>query len=77
VLKKILILIFILIYYNFIFFTHVKIDTINKVIIKIFLQLVNRAWYLINYFFKIISSTEYNYNIYNKKLLVIIYTLKK
>ena len=50
-----------------------KIDTFNKVIIRILLQLyLNSKWYPIIFLLKTMDLVKYNYKVYNKEILIII-----
>ena len=65
-------------YFNLKVITYVKIDALNYVSKEILLQ-KNKEENLhsVVYFLKLMILTECNYNIYNKKLLAIIYCLKQ
>ena len=56
----------------------VETDAFNKVFRGMLLQLCkkNNDWHLIAFWSKIIQIAEYNYHIYNKKLLAIIQVLQ-
>ena len=48
-------------------------DIFNGVIVEILLQLyLDSKWYSIIFFLKIMDLTKYNYELYNKKILIII-----
>ena len=50
-----------------------KINTSNKVIVGILLQLyLDGEWYPITFFLKIMAPAECNYKVYNKEMLAII-----
>jgi len=50
-----------------------KIDTSNKVIVGILLQLyLDSKWYPITFFLKIIALAKYNYKVHDKEILAII-----
>ena len=73
ILKICLIFILILIYYNFEKNFLLKTNVSDNIIINIFSQLnKNNLSYLINFFSKIINLIKINYEIYNKKILIII-----
>ena len=54
----------------------IEINVSNLIIKVYFNQEYKNKWHLMIYFFKKFSSIKQNYNIYDKKLLIIIITLK-
>ena len=54
-----------------------KIDASNLAIEACILQMHNKKWHSIIYFLRKLTSVEQNYNIHNKKLLMIIAALKQ
>ena len=56
----------------------VKIDLLNF-ILKVYIvqKYKNKIWHLVAYYSRKLTPLELNYNIYNKKLLVIVAVLKK
>ena len=72
-LKNWLIFSLILCYYNLDLKLMLKIDVSNRVIVGILLQLyLDGEWYPITFFLKMMALAEYNYEIHNKEILVII-----
>jgi len=57
--------------------TVMKTDFSNWYIDEILLQLMNNVWRLCAYYSKKNASVKCNYEIYDKKMLIIIWCLKK
>ena len=56
----------------------VKTDLLNFILgVYIILKHKNRIWYLVAYYNQMLILVKLNYNIYNKKLILIIVVLKK
>ena len=69
---------FILRHFDFDFEIWLKINVSNFVVIVILSQKkFNELFYLVIYMFKIMFSAEYNYEIYNKELLIIVRVFEK
>ena len=57
---------------------YIKTDTLNYVSREVLLQKNKKEnLHSVVYFLKLMISAEYNYNIYDKELLAIIYCLKQ
>jgi hypothetical protein len=57
--------------------TCIKTNTSDKVIAKVLSQKHKKHWLPVVFFSKTMNLAEYNYQIYNKKILAIIKSLKK
>jgi hypothetical protein len=58
--------------------TKLETDASNDVISEALFQIINEnEWHPVAFFSKIMNLAQYNYSIYNKKLLVIVLSLKK
>ena len=55
-----------------------ELDTSDSMIADIFLQFnpADEQWYPVTFFSKTMALAEYNYEIYNKEILAIIYILE-
>jgi hypothetical protein len=63
-------------HYNPLYKSILEIDTSNSVITGILSQLhPDSEWHLVAYFSKTIAPAKYNYEIYNKEMLAIIWSL--
>ncbi len=76
-LKIMFISVSILVSFNHTCMTMMKTDFSNWYIDKILLQLMNNVWRLCAYYSKKNASAEYNYEIYDKEMLIIIWCLKE
>jgi len=76
-LKIMFISVSILVSFNHTCMTMMKTDFSNWYIDKILLQLMNNVWRLCVYYSKKNASAEYNYEIYDKEMLIIIWCLKE
>jgi hypothetical protein len=75
-LKNYLIFLELLKYYNPKLPCRIEINTSDRIIAGIFFQLYSDGkWHPVAYFSKTILAAEYNYEIYNKEILVIIHSL--
>ena len=69
---------FILQHFDLDFKFWLKINVLNFVVVVILSQKeFNKLFYFVIYIFKIMFSTEFNYKIYNKELLIIIWVFEK
>ena len=77
ILKKVFMIVFVFRHFDSIKFSKVKIDVFDKVIEAIFSQQnENDHWYFVVYLFKKMISTKNNYEIHDKKFLIIIDAFK-
>jgi len=76
-LKTMFISVLILVLFNHTHITVMKTDFSDWCIDKTLLQLMNDVWRLCVYYSKKNASAEYNYEIYDKKMLIIIQCLKE
>ena len=64
-------------YYDQALPVQVETDTSDRVVARVLSQLYNKNWHSVVYFFKTMSSAEFNYEVHNKKMLVIVKSLKE
>jgi hypothetical protein len=63
-------------HYNLLYKSILETDAFNDIIAGILLQLyLDGEWHLVAYFSKTIAPAKYNYKIYNKEMLAIIWLL--
>jgi hypothetical protein len=68
----------VLVYFDETKLTKLETDASDGVVLRTLSQMTNEdEWHPIAFFSKTINPTQYNYSIYNKKLLVIVLSLKK
>ena len=76
-LKKVFITVFVFRYFNSIKLLKIKIDVFDKIIKVILCQFDDKGyWYFIVFLFRKLILAKCNYEIYNKKLLIIVKSFK-